>query len=104
MGSRRVSNYWWATVRGLGVFINGLSSYLQFDLLPVIHSQNIVFSTRPCYVFMDFLGLLFSFYLGLTILWSVGEGFNEFDKQQGIVRIFVGVFQEIIDELTLVIQ
>jgi hypothetical protein len=36
---------------------------------------------------MDFRAL-FSFYLGLTILWSVGEGFNEFDKQQGIVRIF----------------
>jgi hypothetical protein len=28
-----------------------------------------------------------------------GEGFNEFDKQQGIVRIFRWVFQEIIDEL-----
>jgi hypothetical protein len=57
--------------RGLG-FITGLSSYLQFDLLPVIHSQNIVFSTRPCYVLLWILGL-FSFYLGLTILWSVGE-------------------------------
>jgi hypothetical protein len=53
-------------------------------------------------VFLWILGLLFSFYLGFN--WSVGEGFNEFDKQQGIVRIFVGVFQEIIDELTLVIQ
>jgi hypothetical protein len=39
-------------------------------------------------VLLWILGLLFSFYLGLTILWSVGEGFNEFDKQQGIVRIF----------------
>jgi hypothetical protein len=68
----KTRNYWWATVSGLGVyFINGLSSYLQFDLLPVIHSQNIVFSTRPCYVFLWILGLLFSFYLGLTILWSV---------------------------------
>jgi hypothetical protein len=35
-------------------------------------------------VLLWILGLLFSFYLGLTILWSVGEGFNEFDKQQGI--------------------
>jgi hypothetical protein len=56
MGSRRVSNYWWATVRfrGLG-FINGLSSYLQFDLLPVIHSQNIVFFPQGLVMcFMDF--------------------------------------------------
>jgi hypothetical protein len=50
---------------------------------------------------MDFRAL-FSFYLGLTILWS-GEGFNEFDKQQGIVNFRWG-FQETIDELTLVIQ
>jgi hypothetical protein len=90
--------------RGLGFFINGLSSYLQFDLLPVIHSQNIVFFHKALLCVLWILGLLFSFYLGLTILWSVGEGFNEFDKQQGIVEFFVGVFQEIIDELTLVIQ
>jgi hypothetical protein len=57
--------------RGLG-FINGLSSYLQFDLLPVIHSQNIVFFPQGLVVFLWILGLLFSFYLGLTILWSVG--------------------------------
>jgi hypothetical protein len=58
--------------RGLG-FINGLSSYLQFDLLPVIHSQNIVFFPQALLCVLWILGLLFSFYLGLTILWSVGE-------------------------------
>jgi hypothetical protein len=55
--------------RGLG-FINGLSSYLQFDLLPVIHSQNIVFFHKALLCVLWVLGL-FSFYLGLTILWSV---------------------------------
>ena len=38
--------------------------------------------------FYGVLGLFFSLYLGLTILWSVGGGFNEFNKQLGIVRIF----------------
>ena len=38
--------------------------------------------------FYGFLGLIFSVYLWLTILWSVGGGFNEFNKSEGIVRIF----------------
>jgi hypothetical protein len=38
--------------------------------------------------FYGLLGLLFSIYLWLTILWSVGGGFNEFNKKEGIVRIF----------------
>ena len=38
--------------------------------------------------FYGILGLIFSLYLWLTIFWSVGGGFNEFNKQEGIVRIF----------------
>ena len=38
--------------------------------------------------FYGFLGLLFSIYLWLTILWSVGGGFNEFNKIDGNVRVF----------------
>ena len=38
--------------------------------------------------FYGFLGLIFSIYLWLTILWSVGGGFNEFNKLEGKVRIF----------------
>ena len=36
IGSRRVSNYWWAAViglGGLGFLLTGLSSYLKFNLL-----------------------------------------------------------------------
>jgi Ycf4 len=92
IGSRRISNYWWAAVigfGGLGFLLTGLSSYLQFNLLPIIHAEKIVFFPQGLVMcFYGVLGLFFSLYLGLTILWSVGGGFNEFNKQQGIVRIF----------------
>nr|AOC61639.1 hypothetical chloroplast RF4 [Gloeotilopsis planctonica] len=92
VGSRRVSNYWWATIigaGGLGFLLTGLSSYLHFNLLPIIHAENILFFPQGFVMsFYGVLGILFSFYLSLTIFFSVGEGFNEFNKQLGIIRIF----------------
>ena len=38
--------------------------------------------------FYGLLGIIFSFYLILTIVWSVGGGFNIFDKKNGIIRVF----------------
>ena len=91
-GSRRFSNYWWALVILLGAsgfLLTGLSSYLEFNILPVIHSEAIRFFPQGLVMcFYGFLGILFSLYLWLTILWSVGGGFNEFNKKEGIVRIF----------------
>lgn len=92
IGSRRFSNYWWAFVillGGLGFLLTGLSSYFGFNILPFLHSENIVFFPQGLVMcFYGFLGLIFSFYLWLTIFWSVGGGFNEFNKKEGIVRIF----------------
>jgi hypothetical protein len=92
IGSRRFSNYWWASIIFLGGFsflLTGISSYLNLNLLPIIHSQNIVFFPQGLVMsFYGILGLVFSLYLWLTIFWSIGGGFNEFNKQDGIVRIF----------------
>jgi hypothetical protein len=92
VGSRRISNYWWATVIFFGGFsflLTGISSYFQYDLLPILHSKDILFFPQGLVMsFYGILGLLFSTYLWLTIFWSVGGGFNEFNKQEGIVRIF----------------
>ena len=46
IGSRRLSNYWWATVifiGGCGFFIVGLSSYLQKELLVPYQKDIVVF-------------------------------------------------------------
>lgn len=92
IGSRRISNYWWATIIGGGgmlFLLTGLSSYFQFNLLPIIHAEKILFFPQGLIMsFYGILGIIFSFYLGLTILLKVGEGFNEFNKELGIIRIF----------------
>jgi Ycf4 len=92
VGSRRVSNYIWAFISGLGgldFLLTGLSSYLNYNILPIIHAENIIFFPQGLVMcFYGLLGFFFSFYLSLTILWSVGGGFNIFDKQKEIVRIF----------------
>nr|YP_635902.1 photosystem I assembly protein Ycf4 [Oltmannsiellopsis viridis]Q20EU3.1 RecName: Full=Photosystem I assembly protein Ycf4 [Oltmannsiellopsis viridis]ABB81970.1 hypothetical chloroplast RF4 [Oltmannsiellopsis viridis] len=91
-GSRRFSNYWWSSVIFLGAsgfLLTGLSSYLNVNLLPFIHAENIIFFPQGLVMcFYGILGLIFSVYLGLTIFWSVGSGFNEFNKKDGLVRIF----------------
>lgn len=92
IGSRRFSNYWWAFViffGGIGFLLTGLSSYLGFDLLPFLQTETIIFFPQGFVMcFYGFLGLIFSTYLWLTIFWSVGGGFNEFNKKDGFVRIF----------------
>lgn len=92
VGSRRFSNYWWASIiliGGFGFLLTGISSYLNSDLLPFINSKNILFFPQGLVMcFYGILGLIFSSYLWLTLFWGVGGGFNEFNKKQGIVRLF----------------
>ena len=92
VGSRRLSNYWWASIiliGGFGFLLTGISSFLHFNLLPFINSKNILFFPQGLVMcFYGILGLIFSCYLWLTLFWGVGGGFNEFNKKQGIVRIF----------------
>ncbi|CAA9213897.1 photosystem I assembly related protein Ycf4 [uncultured Coleofasciculus sp.] len=92
IGSRRFSNYWWAVIvstGALGFLLSGISSYLHVNLLPFSDPTQLVFI--PQGIAMGFYGLagtLFSLYLWLTIVWDVGGGYNEFDKQKGEVKIF----------------
>nr|YP_009057832.1 hypothetical chloroplast RF4 [Nephroselmis astigmatica]AID67742.1 hypothetical chloroplast RF4 [Nephroselmis astigmatica] len=92
IGSRRFSNYWWGIVTGLGgigFLIVGLSSRLGFDLLPFFSSSKIVFFPQGLVMcFYGGVAILISLYIWLTILWSVGGGYNEFNKQDGQMRIF----------------
>jgi hypothetical protein len=92
VGSRRLSNYWWATVTsigGTGFFLAGLSSYLHINLLPFSSPTDLSFV--PQGLAMGFYGiaaLLLALYLWLVIAWNVGSGYNEFNKETGLIRIF----------------
>jgi hypothetical protein len=90
IGSRRLSNFFWAITLGTGgiyFLIAGLSSY--YGPILSIHLEEIRFFPQGIVMcFYGSLGLLLSIYLSLTIIWEVGGGFNEFNKQKGIFRVF----------------
>jgi hypothetical protein len=92
LGSRRFSNYWWASVVSFGAagfFLASISSYLHVNLLPFSDPTMLVFIPQGIAMgFYGLVGLLLSAYLWLTILWDVGGGYNEFNREAGTVKIF----------------
>nr|QUE28718.1 Ycf4 [Porphyrostromium japonicum] len=96
LGSRRISNYWWATtilIGGIGFLLSGLSSYFGKNLLPFIQSINLIFIPQGILmIFYGTLGITVSLFLWLTIFWDIGAGYNEFNKRKGIVTIFRSSF------------
>lgn len=94
IGERRLSNYWWATIiliGAIGFLITGISSYIGTKNINFLHFANADISFFPQGLLMCFygsLGLLLSLYWWFLIFWNVGGGFNEFNKKEGIIRIF----------------
>jgi hypothetical protein len=92
LGSRRFSNYWWAIIvslGGTGFLLAGLSSYYKVNLLPVGDPTQLIFIPQGVAMgFYGVFGLLLALYLWLVILWDIGGGYNEFNKQTGMVKIF----------------
>jgi hypothetical protein len=92
VGSRCFSNFFWAFTLGTGGIyfgLTGISSHLGYDILPFIHSNNIVFFPQGLVMcFYGGLAFVLSGYLWLTIFWQVGGGFNEFNKKTNTFRVF----------------
>jgi hypothetical protein len=92
IGSRRFSNYWWAiavSIGGLGFLLAGLSSYLKVNLIPLSNSTELQFVPQGvALLFYGVMGCLLALYLWLIILWNVGGGYNEFNKEKGLMTIF----------------
>lgn len=92
LGSRRLSNYWWASVvlvGGTGFLLASLSSYFKINFLPFANPTELIFI--PQGIAMGFYGvaaLLLAAYLWLVIAADVGGGYNEFNRETGMVRIF----------------
>ena len=84
IGSRRFSNYWWASIIGMAsigfLFIGIRSYFIESDIH--FFPQGLVMSLY------GLVGVGLSIYLWCTIIWSIGGGFNEFNKDKGIIRIF----------------
>lgn len=92
LGARRPSNYFWAaasTIGGLGFLLSSLSSYFKVNLLPFSDPTQLVFVPQGIAMgFYGVAGTLLGLYLWLIILWDVGGGYNEFNKQTGKATIF----------------
>ncbi len=92
LGSRRFSNYWWAiivTTGATGFLLAGISSYLGINLLIVSDPTKLVFVPQGLVMGLyGIAGLLLALYLWLVILWDVGGGYNEFDRNTDKIKIF----------------
>ena len=91
LGSRRLSNYFWASATalgGTGFLLAGLSSYLQINLLIVSDPSQLQFIPQGvALLFYGVAGTLLSTYLWLTIFWDIGSGYNEFNQKTGLLNI-----------------
>jgi hypothetical protein len=92
LGSRRFSNYCFATIVALGstgFLLASLSSYLHVNLLPFSDPTQLIFIPQGLAMgFYGVSGLLFSLYLWLTITLDLGGGYNEFNQKTGQATIF----------------
>jgi len=92
LGARRFSNYWWATVTMIGAtgfFLASLSSYFKQNFLPFANPTELVFVPQGIAMgFYGVAGILLGSYLWFLILWDVGAGYNDFNKQTGEILIF----------------
>ncbi len=92
IGSRRLSNYWWAfvaSIGGIGFLLAGLSSYLKTNLLIVSDTASLQFIPQGiALLFYGVAGTLLAAYLWLSILLDIGGGYNEFNKKTGKLTIF----------------
>lgn len=84
-GSRRLSNVFWAMVvslGGLGFFFTGLSSFFNINFLFIPDFGGISFIPQGIVMlFYGTVGCLLGIFLALTILWNVGSGYNEYNRQ-----------------------
>ncbi len=92
LGSRRLSNYFWATtitLGGGGFLLSSISSYTQVNLLPFANPTQLIFLPQGLVMGLyGTIGLLLGTYLWLVIQWNLGGGYNEFDKTTQSVNIF----------------
>lgn len=91
LGSRRLSNFLWAsivTMGGIGFLLAGLSSFLKTNLLFVSDTSELQFIPQGvALTFYGVAGSLLATYLWLLLVWNVGGGYNEFNKETGKVTI-----------------
>jgi hypothetical protein len=92
LGSRRLSNYVWATVismGGVGFLLSGLSSYYKINFLLISDPTPLIFFPQGLAMTLyGVAGTLVGLYIWLTVLWDLGAGYNEFNADTHKIKIF----------------
>lgn len=74
---------------GLGFFVAGLSSYLKQNILFFINADQIIFFPQGLTMtFYGTCGIIVSINQIRILFLKIGEGFNEFNKEKGIMQIY----------------
>lgn len=72
-----------------GFLITGISSYIKMNIISFLDASQIIFFPQGITMcFYGTLGLIFSINQFVIAYLKIGEGFNEFNKDTGTVRIF----------------
>lgn len=91
VGSRNITNIIIAVIlfiAGFGFFLAGLSSFLKINLLILTDTKDIVFIPQGIALLFYGTGAIgIAIYLFLTIFWDIGSGYNEFSKNENMIRI-----------------
>jgi hypothetical protein len=91
VGSRNISSFIIMLIllfAGLGFFLAGLSSYFHINLLILTDTSQISFVPQGVALLFYGTGALgLATYIILTLFWNIGSGYNEFSKEENIVRI-----------------
>lgn len=92
LGSRRFSNFCWAIIVSLGAtgfFLAGISSYFKVNFILVTDATKLIFVPQGLVMGLyGTAGILLALYLWLVIIWDVGGGYNDFNRETGKIKIF----------------
>jgi len=91
IGSRNIRSFLTMTIlilAGLGFLLAGASSYLRINTFILTNTSEIKFIPQGItMLFYGALALSLGFYNLFTIFWNIGSGYNEFSKEDQLVRI-----------------
>jgi hypothetical protein len=91
VGSRNVGSLLLSIIlffAGFGFFLAGISSYLGFNVLKITDTSQIAFIPQGIALLFYGTGAIgLALYITLTMFWNIGSGYNEFSKEDKIVRI-----------------
>lgn len=74
---------------GIGFLTVGISSYIKNNLIPFLNADQIIFFPQGITMcFYGTCGIIVSMNQIRIMLLKIGEGFNEFNKEKGIMQIY----------------